>query len=521
MASRVNGGDSDEATAPRYAWYVLAILFLVYVLNFVDRQIISILAEDIKRDLNLEDEDLGFLYGTAFGVFYSLFGIPLGRLADNWHRVRLMTIGLALWSTMTALSGLAKSGAHLTAARIGVGIGEATASPSAYSLISDWFPRRLRATALSIYSAGLYVGGGCSLFIGGLIVQNWNRAYPAGGPMGLVGWQAAFMAVGLPGLLLALWIATLREPVRGQSEGLLQAPHPTPFRAFVDELLTILPPLTLIGTARRGVRALAINLAVAALVAAIAWGLVQAGEPAPQWIAIGTGVYALFTWASSIRHRDPPTFALIVGTPAFLCTVVAYGMNAFLSYAASFWAAPYAMRNLGVSPAEAGFFIGGLGAMSGFLGVTLGGLVADRLRRTNPAGRLWVVIFGAVVPAPFLILAFTATSVVPLYIGLFLAQVTAACALGAAGATTQDLVLPRMRGTATASFFIGTTFLGLAMGPYLAGRVSTVTGSLSTGMLSLLVTVPITLAAAVMAYRLVPAAEASREARARAAGEDI
>ena len=123
------------------------------------------------------------------------------------------------------------SAAVSTAVRVGVGIGEATASPSAYSLISDWFPKRLRATALSIYSAGLYVGGGVSLFIGGLIVQNWNRTWPTGGPFGLVGWQAAFMAVGIPGLLVALWIATLREPVRGAVGGLPPpAPHPAPFR---------------------------------------------------------------------------------------------------------------------------------------------------------------------------------------------------------------------------------------------------------------------------------------------------
>ena len=120
---------SESARVSRYAWLVLGILFLVYVLNFVDRQIISILAEDIKRDLNLKDEDLGFLYGTAFGVFYSLFGIPLGRLADTWHRVRLMTLGLGLWSAMTAASGLAQSGGALAGARIGVGVGEATASP--------------------------------------------------------------------------------------------------------------------------------------------------------------------------------------------------------------------------------------------------------------------------------------------------------------------------------------------------------------------------------------------------------
>lgn len=131
-----------QAKASPYAWYVLFVLFLVYALNFIDRQILTILAPHIRKDLGLSQADIGFLYGTAFGVFYALFGIPLGRLADNWHRVRLMTIGLALWSSMTALSGLASNGLQLAAARIGVGVGEATASPSAYSLISDWFPKR-------------------------------------------------------------------------------------------------------------------------------------------------------------------------------------------------------------------------------------------------------------------------------------------------------------------------------------------------------------------------------------------
>ena len=510
------------APAPRYAWYVLGILFVVYVLNFVDRQVISILAEDIKRDLHLKDEDLGFLYGTAFGVFYALFGIPLGRLADSWHRVRLMTVGLALWSTMTALSGFSRTGGQLAAARIGVGIGEATASPAAYSLISDYFPKRLRATALSIYSAGLYVGGGVSLFIGGLIVQGWNRAYPGGGPLGLVGWQAAFLAVGIPGLIVALWVATIREPVRGLVEGLPEPEkHPAPFRAFFQELLTIIPPLTLIGAARGGMRALLINLTGLAAVVAVVASLIGLGEPMPQWLAIGTGVYAVFSWACALKRRDPATFALIVGTPAFLCTVVAYGLNSFLSYAASFWAAPYVLRTLGETPARAGLLLGSSGALAGFLGLTIGGIVADRLRRTDPAGRLIVVIFGATVPVPFLIGAFTASSVWVFYPCLFLSGLTASGALGSAAAATQDLVLPRMRGTATATFFIGTTRMGLAMGPYLAGRISTLSGSLSVGMLSLLAIMPVTLTCAIAAYRLVPAAEASREARARAAGEAI
>ena len=522
MDGRMDGDPTAAERASPYAWYVLSILFLVYVLNFVDRQIISILAEDIKRDLHLKDEDLGFLYGTAFGVFYALFGIPLGRLADSWSRVRLMTIGLALWSTMTALSGLSRTGAHLAAARVGVGIGEATASPSAYSLISDWFPKRLRATALSIYSAGLYVGGGCSLFIGGMIVQRWNAAYPTGGPLGLMGWQAAFLAVGVPGVLMALWIATLREPIRGAVEGLPEpARHPAPFRAFFAELVTILPPLTLIGAWRGGSRALAVNLLGLGIVVAVVATLIALGEPKPQWFAVGIGCYAVFSWACALKRRDPATFALIVASPAFLCTVVAYGMNAFIAYASSFWAAPYALRILGETPAHAGFVIGANGALSGFLGVTIGGIVADRLRRRHASGRMWVVLFGAATQGPLLALAFTAQSPAFFYPVLFLGQLLASTALGAAAATTQDLVLPRMRGAATATFFIGTTLLGLALGPYIAGRVSTLSGSLSTGMLSLIFAVPITLTAAIAAIRLVPHAEATREARARAVGEAI
>lgn len=519
MATTIGASD---AAAPRYAWYVLSILFVVYLLNFVDRQIIAILAEDIKHDLHLKDEDLGFLYGTAFGVFYALFGIPLGRLADNWHRVRLMTAGLALWSAMTALSGFSRSGEMLAAARIGVGVGEATASPAAYSLISDYFPRRLRATALAVYSSGIYVGGGVSLGVGGLIVQRWNQAYPAGGPLGLHGWQAAFMIVGLPGLLLAAVIATLREPVRGAVEGLPEPPaHPAPFREFLAELVTILPPLTLIDAGVRGGRALAANLLALGLVVAAVRGLIALGEPWPQWVAIGIGGYAVFSWASALRERDPPTFRLIVANPAFVCVVVAYGLVAFVAYAVSFWSAPYVLRELGETRAMAGLMVGSTGALGGFLGINIGGVVADRLRRRNPAGRMIVVLFGAIAPIPFVVLAFTAASPAIFYPALFVASICASTALGAGGATMQDLVLPRMRGTATATFFIGTTLIGLALGPYLAGRISTLSGSLSVGVLSLLLSSPLAIAAGIAAYRLVPAAEASREAWARAAGEPI
>ncbi|HST36412.1 MAG TPA: MFS transporter, partial [Allosphingosinicella sp.] len=249
-------GETPSAPPSRvstYGWYALFVLVLVYIINFVDRQIISILAQDIKHDLHLEDAQIGFLYGTAFAVFYALFGIPLGRLADSWYRGRLIAIGLTLWSSMTVLSGFASNFAMLATARIGVGIGEASASPAAYSMISDYFPKEKRATALSIYSAGLYIGGGLSLPIGGLVSSRWNAAFPSPteAPLGLVGWQAAFLAVGVPGLLLALWVLSLREPRRGASDGLPQpVVRPNAWRGFGAELVAILPPLTFFSVSR-------------------------------------------------------------------------------------------------------------------------------------------------------------------------------------------------------------------------------------------------------------------------------
>ncbi len=314
FAGRIELTDAKAPPSPStgYSWYVLFVLVLVYVLNFVDRQIISILANAIKRDLGLSDADLGFLYGTAFGVFYSLFGIPLGKLADGWNRTRLLTFGLGLWSLMTAVSGFAKNGAMLTGARIGVGIGEATASPSAYSLLSDWFPKEKRATALAIYSSGLYIGGGLSLLIGGQIVERWDAAFPdRSGPLGLAGWQAAFMAVGIPGLLLAFWVASLREPVRGQADGIVTPPAEKPFRDFLEELFTIIPPFTLISAARHGTGVLLTNLIVALAIGGFAYALIAATGSAPQWIAVGIGTYAVYSWASTLRHRDTPTFRLI------------------------------------------------------------------------------------------------------------------------------------------------------------------------------------------------------------------
>ncbi len=524
------GLSEDKTAAPEqdrvdpYSWYVLGILVLVYVLNFVDRQILSILANDIKHDLGLTDAYLGFLYGTAFAVFYALFGIPLGRLADSWSRVRLMTLGLALWSLMTAASGFARNGTMLTAARVGVGVGEATASPAAYSLIADLFPRRMRASALAIYSSGLYLGGGLSILFGGEIAERWNAAWPEGGPGGLVGWQAAFVAVGLPGLFLAIWVATIREPLRGAIDGIPSPSDPQPFKGFWTELLDVIPPFTLIGAARRGAMALVANLAAGSGIALAAWGMTWLTGPATwqQWTFVGIGAYAVYSWANALRARDLPTFTLIWGTPAFLFTTLGYGMVAFIGYAAGYWGAPYAERTFEISKAMIGWAVGAPAALAGFLGVILGGYLADWLQKRYAAGRVMVVLSGLLTTLPPIFAAYRADNFASFAVLSFITVMCYSSALGAAAAASQALVLPRMRGTATATFFIATTLVGLALGPFMAGYISSVNGDdLAKGVLSTLVAVPVGTVFLIFALRLFPAAAATVEARARAAGEAI
>lgn len=211
-----------------YAWYVVGVLMLAYVSSFVDRQIMALLVEPIKRDLRISDTGMGLLMGFSFAAFYSILGFPIGRLADRRSRRGIIGWGIAIWSVMTALSGLARTYWQLFLARTGVGVGEAALSPPAYSLIADYFPRERLGTAISVYSLGIYLGSGIALMLGGWIVSEVGGT--GAWHLPLLGevrpWQAVFVLIGLPGLLLALLIRTVREPVRGATGGVPSAEVP-------------------------------------------------------------------------------------------------------------------------------------------------------------------------------------------------------------------------------------------------------------------------------------------------------
>ena len=201
-----NPGNSQPKYSSNYKAYVLLILTGVYTFNFVDRQLLVILQESIKAELGVSDTQLGLLTGLAFALFYVTLGIPIARLADKGNRRNIVAISLALWSAMTALSGFVANYWQLLLARVGVGVGEAGGSPPSHSIISDYFPPERRATALSIYSTGIYFG----ILVG----------YVAGGWLGEhFGWRMAFLIMGIPGIFYALLLLlTVKEPKKGMSD---------------------------------------------------------------------------------------------------------------------------------------------------------------------------------------------------------------------------------------------------------------------------------------------------------------
>src|SRR6202050_30645 len=215
-ASTATAQTTADSTAHslRYAWYVAGVLTLLYAFSFIDRQIFSLLVGPLRRDLHIGDAKMSLLIGFSFALFYTFFGIPLGRRADIYSRRLIIATGLILWSGFTASCGLAQTFETMLLLRMGVGVGEAALSPAAYSLITDYFPRERLATALSVYSMGIYVGSGIAYLLGGLAV-----AYASTQALWIIPllgavhpWQIIFLSIGLPGIAVAPLLFTVREP---------------------------------------------------------------------------------------------------------------------------------------------------------------------------------------------------------------------------------------------------------------------------------------------------------------------
>tara|TARA_R110000868_G_scaffold6550_3_gene37014 strand:- start:1093 stop:2409 length:1317 start_codon:yes stop_codon:yes gene_type:complete len=277
--------------APLVAWFTVVALFIAYIFSFIDRMIIGLLVEPMKADLNLTDTQISLLQGLAFAIFYTVLGLPLGRLIDRTARLKVAAAGVALWSLMTASCGLAGQYWQLFLARMGVGVGEATLSPAAYSIISDSFPARRMGLAMGVYGLGSAVGAGLAFFIGAAVVQfvagAENLTLPIIGEVRA--WQATFMIVGLPGLVIAAVFAVMPEPAR---------------LTAADPIKHVTVPLKVVGAflRRRAGAVLGLCFAVGmvnfAVFAAVSWfpvflmrvhgmGLVDAGRLAGGCLILG------------------------------------------------------------------------------------------------------------------------------------------------------------------------------------------------------------------------------------------
>lgn len=519
----------DESTVSRaapqgveratpYAYYALFLLILANLFNYLDRHIVSILAPAIKAELILTDAQMGFLLGTAFAVLYGVLGIPMGRISDALSRTRLMAAGLSLWSGMTAISGAAIGFLSLGAARVGVGLGEATANPVSHSLLCDYFPARNRSAVLGCYLASVHLGIGLSLVVGGLLIQHWSSwcAFFPGNACSLTSWRAGFLIVGTPGILLSVLIALLREPPRP-----LAHTSPPARTVITHELASAIPPFTLFTLAKLGGgRAVFANVVLIGVLSAVAVGIATLTGDWAQWIALAIGAYSVTTWVQVLKYVDLPLFKLSFGCPTFMFSMFGGAFLACFVGTISVWAPQYAMRTLDAGAGQIGLALGAAQLGSAGASVILGGFITDWWKRRDARAPLWIAMVALFVPIPMLFLLLSAKT-----LGSFIA---AYCALtlfamswaGSFAALVQDLVLVRMRGAAAAMFSMVMILVASGLGPYWAGKVSTITGSLTTGLYSSLVFVPIAATLLLLASaRIRKETPAARRERARAAGE--
>ena len=350
------------------------------------------------------------------------------------------------------------------------------------------------------------------------MLQHWSQVcmnLPFAAACGIPAWKAALLLVGLPGVLMALVVFSLKDPVRVVSRPQSLGRH------IVREFSASIPPFTFLATSTEfGAKALIQNLILFAASAAVAAGLGYATGDWVQWVALGIGFYSVGSWTQMLRLRDRPLYALTLGCPVYRRALGGMAALGCMAGTVQFWAAPYAMREFHLSPSSVGGMLGAALLVGNLLGLVFGGVMTDILRRRDPRAPFILAGGSLLLPLPFVALMFTTGHPVVFVVSYFLHTMFSSMWGSAAGAFAQDMVLPRMRGTSAACTALLIIVITLAIGPYWSGKISTMSGSLSTGVLSIMAFVPLSAAllwsGARMIRRMTPE---DRIARAAAHGE--
>lgn len=365
---------------------MLVTLLVVYIFNFLDRQIVNILAEPIRKDLGLSDTQIGLMTGLAFALFYTVLGLPIARYADkpSTDRGRLISLALVVWSGMTVLCGFAQNFVQLLLARIGVGVGEAGCTPAAHSLIADRVPAERRSSAMAFYALGIPIGSLLGMVIGGYLSD-------------VLGWRHAFMFVGAPGIIMALFVVLL---VKDRN---------------------------------------------------------RVARPLPAGVsAEGMG--------SAIK--------IVLSRPTFVLLLAAASACSFLSYGKTTWTTIFFQRTHGLTPGEVGFWFGIGGGIASIFGTWLGGWLADRLARTDRRNLVLAPAIGMAVAVPLAIFGYLATDWWTALLLLLAPTLLNSLYYGPVFSSTQGLVAPRHRATASALLLLCQNLIGLGLGPLFFGMLS-------------------------------------------------
>jgi MFS family permease len=460
---------ATAATAPvrpGYRYYVLAVLVLVYALNFLDRQIIGILAAPLKEHFDLTDSQFGLLGGIAFASVYSTLAIPLAWLADRFSRVWIMTGALAVWSGFTALCGMAGSFTQLFLCRMGVGVGEAGGVAPAYSLISDYFPPSQRARALAVFAFGIPIGTAAGTLVGGLLADRY-------------GWQTAFIVVGLLGLLLApLLRVTVRDPQRGGTDAAARAalaPDAAPVAAAPGA-----------PSSRTGSIASTIMLSIGA--AALAWGAVQYLAAGQESLGLTWGFGGLLAVVIGVSLRIArSTASVVIRKPSFWLLALGAASSSICGYGVAGWLPLFFMRSFELTLEQTAWYYSGIALVGGTLGIWMGGAIADKLSKRGKGAYPLTPAIAFLISAPLFVAAMNSPWLIGLVLpggGTQFQQLTLAFLifllptglnlawLGPITAAVQHLVPAAMRSTASALFLLINNLLGLAVGFYYFGWMS-------------------------------------------------